>query len=212
MARPGGGRVPTKLTQHPDTASGNTPSDCGWPRLFTLATNRRRRTARGSVVVVGGDGGGFREYQAYSFDRRERGGSRRLRRGGDANSSAAQPDVGTSLSGLSFIKILFRACGERGERERAAEPLAREPSPPFSRHYQRTLATPSSRASYARLAFAEGLLRRADIRVVIYFLSRSLIHTYAGSQLPFVPFVCPSAHSFVHSFLGSGSNIGEKAV
>lgn len=142
--------------------------------------------------------GSYREYQAYSLGRQERGGSRRLRRGGDASSSAAQPDVGTSLSGLSFIKILFRACRERRERERTAEPLAREPSPPFSRHYQRTLATPSSRASHALFALAEGLLRRADIRVVIYFFS---VHSPTYVSRRFRSSTCPSVRSFVRSFL-----------
>lgn len=115
-----------------------------------------------------------------------------MRRGGDASSSAAQPDVGTSLSGLSFIKILFRACRERRERE-PAEPLAREPSPPFSRHYQRTLATPSSRASHARSRSPRGCFVARTIRVVIYFFSFTLLRTVSRRY----PFVCLSVRSFV---------------
>ncbi|KAK1136831.1 hypothetical protein K0M31_001367 [Melipona bicolor] len=76
-----------------------------------LLRRPRRRGAheRGSVWWCT-DWWGQSRHGAHSADPVSwRGGSGRPRRGGEASSSAARPDVGTSLSGLSFIKILFRA-------------------------------------------------------------------------------------------------------
>lgn len=90
---------------------------------------------------------------------------------------------------------------ERGERENRAEPLAREPSPPFSRHYQRTLATPSSRASHARSRSPRGcFVARTYVLLFIFFRSLSYVRK---SQ---VPFVYLSVRSFVCSFISRGQS------
>lgn len=132
-----------------------------------------------------------------------------MRRGGDANSSAAQPDVGTSLSGLTFIKILFRACGERGERERAPRsPLRENPRRRF--HATINVLSPPPRRGPHTLALRPPrgcfFVARTYVLLFIFFSVRSYVRT----QLPFIPFVHPSAHSFVRSFLGPNQRVTQK--
>lgn len=63
--------------------------------------------------------------------------------GRGSDSSAAQPDAGTSLSGLFFIKILFRACCERREPRSPGE------SPRWRCHTARNASFSSLAGIYA---------------------------------------------------------------
>lgn len=90
---------------------------------------------------------------------------------------------------------------ERGERENRGAPCERALAAvftPLSTYSRHPLVAGITRS----FALAEGLLRRADIRVVIYFFS---VHspTYRKSQ---VPFVCLSVRSFVCSFISRGQS------
>lgn len=117
-----------------------------------------------------------------------------MRRGGDANSSAAQPDVGTSLSGLSFIKILFRACRERRERE-PRSPLRESPRRRFHATIN-VLSPPPRRGHHTFVRAHRGAASlRGHTCCYLFFFVHSLTYV-AGS-------VRPSVHSFVRSFLGA---------
>lgn len=144
--------------------------------------------------------GAYREYQAYSLGRQERGGSRRLRRGGDASSSAAQPDVGTSLSGLSFIKILFRACRERRERE-PRSPLRESPRRRFHATIN-VLSPPPRRGHHTLVRARRGAASSRGHTCCYLFLFRSLSYVRKSQ----VPFVCLSVRSFVCSFISRGQS------
>lgn len=149
--------------------------------------------------------GSYREYQASTLGRQERGGSRRLRRGGDASSSAAQPDVGTSLSGLSFIKILFRACRERRERE-PRSPLRESPRRRF--HATINVLSPPPRRGHHTLVRARrgAASSRGHTCCYLFFFVHS--PTYVSRR--FRSSACPSVHSFVRSFLGANRRARQK--
>lgn len=112
-----------------------------------------------------------------------------MRRGGDANSSAAQPDVGTSLSGLSFIKILFRACRERRERAACERALAAVFTP-LSTHSRHPLVGPHTLVRARR-----GAASSRGHTVLLFIFLFSFTHTHVSRQVPFVS-VGLSVHSF----------------
>lgn len=145
--------------------------------------------------------GSYREYQAYSLGRQERGGSRRLRRGGDASSSAAQPDVGTSLSGLSFIKILFRACRERREREPRGAPCERALAAAF--HATINVLSPPPRRGHHTLVRARrgAASSRGHTCCYLFFFVHSPTYVSRRFRSSYL-----SVRSFVCSFISRGQS------
>lgn len=129
-----------------------------------------------------------------------------MRRGGDASSSAALPDVGTSLSGLSFIKILFRACRERRERE-PRSPLRESPRRRF--HATINVLSPPPRRGHHTLVRARrgAASSRGHTCCYLFFFVHSPTYvSRAGSvRLPVRP-----VHSFVRSFLGANRRARHK--
>lgn len=92
-------------------------------------------------------GNGLIVVEHTSFSCLERGGSSRLRRGGETHSSAARPDVGTSLCPAFPSLKYYSVRVERGESPRSPGESPRLPI--IALRVDITLATPSS-ASHAR--------------------------------------------------------------
>lgn len=124
--------------------------------------------------------------------RRERGGSRRLRRGGVRTVRQRNPTWALRWPAFPSLKY-YSVRVKRRERE----PLAREPSPPFDATIN-VLSPPPRRASYARSRSPRGCFV-ALTHTVLLFIFRSLVRT-VRLQIWFVPLslsVRPSVHSFV---------------
>lgn len=135
------------------------------PTSAQLARGSRRREGGASAARCGGeaDGGSSRDTE-HTRPTRRRGGVEAAGRGGAGKRAVRQRDPTWALRCPAFPSLKYYSV--RREREPRSPG---EPSPPFSRHEQRTLATPSSRASRVRLRFTEGLDAVAESWFLVFF-------------------------------------------